>query len=154
MAKSLLESERASLAQVYMEHMLDRVKQIARSYAGMEGTVLEDPEYRLRIAQLEMDADCFRYTRYRIESKIVHGDAPGPESALFKLALSELSQRVHTAGLHAMGSDAARWYDRRLSPEAYDLPMSNAIDRAFTIYSGSSEVQRNIIAKRVLGLPD
>ncbi|MBI3994089.1 MAG: hypothetical protein HY342_12515, partial [Candidatus Lambdaproteobacteria bacterium] len=153
-AKSLLESERASLGQIDMDLLLGRVKRIAETYPGPDGPMLADPQFRQRIAQLEMDTDCFRYTRYRIESKFMHGDQPGPESALFKLFLSELSQRVHTAGLEAMGNDAAGWYDRRLMPEAFDLPMSNAIDRAFTIYSGSSEVQRNIIAKRVLGLPD
>jgi alkylation response protein AidB-like acyl-CoA dehydrogenase len=153
-AKSLLESERAALAQADMNGFLERVKRIARSYPAGDGTMLDDAGFRDHIAQLEMDADVFRYTRYRIESALVSGNRPGPESAFFKLYLSELSQRAHTAGLRAMGPDAAAWYDPRLSPDAFDLPMSNAIDRAITIYSGSSEVQRNIIAKRVLGLPD
>ena len=56
--------------------------------------------------------------------------------------------------LNALGPDGAAWYDERLGPEAHDLPMAMTITRAMSIYSGSNEIQRNIISKRVLGLPD
>jgi alkylation response protein AidB-like acyl-CoA dehydrogenase len=67
---------------------------------------------------------------------------------------TELVQDIYDLGMDAMGADGMCWYDESLSPEAYDLPMFANINRAMSIYSGSNEVQRNIISKRVLGLPD
>ncbi|HEX7926295.1 MAG TPA: acyl-CoA dehydrogenase family protein, partial [bacterium] len=85
---------------------------------------------------------------------LLQGKAPGPESSIFKLYQSELVQRLCDMGMETMGPDSARWYDNTLLPEAYDIPMYTNIHRAMSIYSGSNEVQRNIIAKRVLNLPD
>ena len=79
---------------------------------------------------------------------------PGPESSIFKMFHSELCQRMYDMGMEAMGPDGAAWYDNRLSEDAYSIPMAMTIARAMSIYSGSNEVQRNIIAKRVLNLPD
>ncbi|MBI3994090.1 MAG: acyl-CoA dehydrogenase family protein [Candidatus Lambdaproteobacteria bacterium] len=154
-AKALLENERSSSGGNDVEAMLKRVRGLAANFPGQSGaSMLQDGKTRQRLAQLEMDADCFRYTRFRVETSLVKGGTLGPEMSLLKLYLSELSQRVHQFGLDALGPDSAAWYDTRLPLEAYDMPMLAAIDRAFTIYSGSSEIQRTVIAKRVLGLPD
>ena len=56
--------------------------------------------------------------------------------------------------MEAMGPDSIAWYDERLTADAYEMPMRMTITRAMSIYAGSNEIQRNIIAKRVLNLPD
>ena len=101
-----------------------------------------------------MDYECLRATRYRMLTAVMQGRAPGPESSIFKLYQSELCQRLYDLAAETMGPDAARWYDETLSPAAFPVPMAMSITRAMSIYSGSNEVQRNIIAKRVLNLPD
>jgi alkylation response protein AidB-like acyl-CoA dehydrogenase len=154
-AKALLENERSGSGTVNLEGLLRRARTLATEYQYGGEPLLADADYRERLVQAEMDWDCYCYTRYRIDSKLMRGESLGPEASLMKLYVSELSQRVHDLGLEAMASDAAQWYGLETMPEAgFDLPMAMSIDRAFTIYSGSSEVQRNIIAKRVLGLPD
>ncbi|MCZ6533595.1 MAG: acyl-CoA dehydrogenase family protein, partial [SAR324 cluster bacterium] len=75
-------------------------------------------------------------------------------SSIFKVFQAELCQRLYDLGMDTLGPDSAAWYDARLSEEAYDIPMGMTITRAMSIYSGSNEIQRNIIAKRVLNLPD
>ena len=154
-AKALLEHERvATGANLNLAAYLERVKRVAGEYLKDGRPMLGEEGYRDSLAKLEMDADCLRFTRYRMETAVMQGRAPGPESSIFKLFQSELFQKVCDLALEAMGTDAAAWYDERLSPEGYAWPMRMTITRAMSIYSGSNEIQRNIIAKRVLGLPD
>ena len=155
MGKALLGHERTSTGtEVNLEAHIERIKKLAREYEAAGHPLLEDPEYRRRLAKLEMSADCLRYTRYRMMTAVMQGRAPGPEASIFKLYQSELYQALNDLGLEVMGPDSARWYDTDLPPEAYSLPMAMSIGRAMSIYSGSNEIQRNIIAKRVLNLPD
>ena len=155
MAKALLGHERAFTGtNLELPMLIERVKSLARDYERRGHPVLSDAGFRDRLAQLEMDADCLRYTRYRLMTAVMKGRAPGPESSIFKMFHSELCQRMYDMGMEAMGPDGAAWYDTRLSEDAYSIPMAMTIARAMSIYSGSNEVQRNIIAKRVLNLPD
>jgi alkylation response protein AidB-like acyl-CoA dehydrogenase len=154
-AKSLLEHERvATGSNLNLDAYLERVKAVARDYPHDGHPILHDPGFRDALARLEMDSDCLRFTRHRLETALMRGRAPGHEASIFKLFQSELFQKVCDLALEAMGPDSMAWYDTRLSPDAYAWPMRMAITRAMSIYSGSNEIQRNIIAKRVLGLPD
>ncbi len=155
MAKALLGHERVSTgANMDMARILKRVKTLATQYEHDGQPMMKDGEFRDRLARMEMDADCLRYTRYRLQTAIMQGRAPGPESSIFKLYQSELVQRVHDLAGELMGPDSMRWYDEDLPAEGYEIPMYANIYRAFSIFSGSNEIQRNIIAKRVLNLPD
>ena len=71
-----------------------------------------------------MDVDCLRYTRYRMMTTLLQGKAPGSEASIFKVFQAELCQRLHDLALDTMGPDAAAWYDTRLSPEGYEMPMA------------------------------
>ena len=155
MAKALLEHERISTGtNINLQNVVAMVKSAAREYQ-MEGQpVLADAQFRERLVDLEMAADCIQYTRYRLATAVMQGKHPGPEASIFKLFQSELNQGLYELAMESMGPDAAAWYDKRLSQQCYDIPLFATIHRAMSIYSGSNEVQRNIIAKRVLGLPD
>ncbi len=85
------------------------------------------------------------------------GRAPGPESSILKIRGSEVLQEAYEFAIEAMGHNALGWFDD--PPEA--LPASQQwiastfnYYRAATIYGGSNEIQRNIISKMILGLPD
>ncbi|MCZ6644753.1 MAG: acyl-CoA dehydrogenase family protein [SAR324 cluster bacterium] len=155
MAKALLGHERVMTgANVDLGRLIGKFKSLARQYERQGHPVLEDAGYRDRLTQMEMDTDCLLYTRYRMNTAVMKGQAPGPESSIFKVFQAELCQRLYDLGMDTLGPDSAAWYDARLSEEAYDIPMGMTITRAMSIYSGSNEIQRNIIAKRVLNLPD
>jgi alkylation response protein AidB-like acyl-CoA dehydrogenase len=113
----------------------------------------QDPRIRDRLASYWTQVAVLRMTAYRSASALEAGAAPGPEGSTLKLAWSELEQRVFDtaieitglAGLVAEGDAAALdagFWSREL-----------LWSRAATIYAGTSEVQRNILAQRVLGLP-
>lgn len=154
-AKALLAHERATTGeQLNLPLLVRRIKSLALKYERDGKPVLEDLAFRDRLAALEMDVDSLRHTRYRLMTAMMQGKAPGPEASIFKLHQSDISQALHDLALEAMGPDAMRWYDRELGALAYDLPMQMTITRAMSIYAGSNEIQRNIIAKRVLSLPD
>lgn len=154
MAKALLAHERVGTGtNVDLDGLLKRIRRLTDSYGGEEGAMRKDPSFRRKLARLEMDRDCLAATRYRMLTAMMQGRVPGPESSIFKLYQSELCQRVYDLALEVMGPDAACWYDERLAPDAFAMPMAMTITRAMSIYAGSNEVQRNIIAKQVLQLP-
>ena len=113
----------------------------------------EHPGIRQRLAQLAIDGEALKYTRLRSLTRQLRGEPPGPEGSILKLAGTELGVRVAEAagellGMHALVNrpsaavpDAPRWFNRVLAA------------RQYTISAGTSEIQRNIIGERVLGLP-
>ncbi|HXH84455.1 MAG TPA: acyl-CoA dehydrogenase family protein [Candidatus Tectomicrobia bacterium] len=130
-----------------------RLVALARSLRRDGQTAWDDPVIRQRLAQLLIECEALRYTRYRHLTRMIRGEPPGPEGSILKLTGSELGLRIADAagellGMHALVNaptaivpDAPRWYNRLLAA------------RQYTISAGTSEIQRNIIGERVLGLP-
>ncbi len=114
---------------------------------------LEDTATRRRLGKLIIDWQVLYSNGYRTLAGLDAGEAPGPESSVEKLFWSEFDQRLQTAAQELLGPGAQlERFDSNARPDV-DWPRDFLWSRAETIFSGSSEIQRNIIAKRVLGLP-
>jgi alkylation response protein AidB-like acyl-CoA dehydrogenase len=133
--------------------------------AGPIGEALElwrsssrrDPAVRLELTRLWIEAEVLRLTNLRAAQARRTG-IPGPEGSVGKLAIGELNQRIYELCLEIMGSDGMLYgsYDDQHPRRATDpgfVQREFIRSRANTIEGGTSEVQRNIIGERVLGLP-
>jgi alkylation response protein AidB-like acyl-CoA dehydrogenase len=135
-----------------LEHLIE----LARRRPGPAGgsrPAAQDVRIRERLARHLVEVFALRVSAWRNASALEHTGTPGPEGSTHKLAWSELDQRVRETAIEVLGlaglvpeGDAAAveegfWCHQRLW------------SRAATIYAGTSEVQRNILAQRVLGLP-
>ena len=127
---------------------------LARDYLDFEDGALADASLRHRIAQTEMDARAFLLTMQRARDAAKAGHAPGSESSMFKVYGTELNQRRLELMLSIAGPQALGWEGAGFDERELDLTRQWLRSRANTIEGGTSEVQLNIIAKRVLGLPD
>ncbi|GGE07594.1 acyl-CoA dehydrogenase [Polymorphobacter glacialis] len=156
-AKVLLEFERGGRASSGLKVGIQRVEDQARA----EG-LMDEPHYRQRVAELKVAIAAIEMTEQRILSAFVGGGNPGSLSSLLKIQATEAMQKVdelavEVAGLYgAVEQTAAR---QALSQMAYVGPESalTAVpryynNRAASIYGGSNEIQRNLIAKLLLGL--
>ena len=131
---------------------LDGIAALARRLSiGVPPTA--DPLVRQRLAQLAIEMEVLRLSAYRNITQIMRSGQPGPEGSMLKLLWSELEQRIMEAASWISGAYAQ--LDEH-APQAYDegrWQYGYLWSRAATIYAGTSEVQRNIISQRVLGLP-
>jgi hypothetical protein len=123
----------------------------------------ESPRFRDKIASAEIELLALEYTVLRVLGDESAGRAPGPESSILKIKGTEVQQ-----SLDALFVEAAGYYALPFVPEQYvvDFPDEDRIghgaetksslryfnNRKATIYAGSNEIQKNIIAKHVLGL--
>src|SRR5579884_2902180 len=142
-ALTTLMNERAGLAfflQVRLRQLLDRV--IAEAAAR---GLLDDPVVADRLGDLHLRAEILRLTAYRGLTSIEKYGQPGPEGSLTKLMWSDTNQRLTQAAADLLGTDALtagnRW--------AYELMRA----RGNSIEGGTTEILKNIVAERVLGLP-
>jgi alkylation response protein AidB-like acyl-CoA dehydrogenase len=108
-----------------------------------------DPIVRQRLADSYIGLEIMRLTGLRTVTKIIQGGQPGPESSIGKLHWSKWHQRLGELEMDLMGADGQVLADGLLGDFQYTFQFS----RAHTIYAGSSEIQRNIVGERVLGLP-
>ena len=157
LAKALLGHERTLVAAVgHCRRNVRLAKRIAAHQLGADGKpLLEDPYWRERIARLEMRLRAHQMTNYRALAEQQKGKHPGPESSILKLVGSELVQQTDELCMELMGPDSLNWFNGEgaVAPfEQWVGPMF-CYDRATTIYAGSNEIQKNIIAKLILGLP-
>ncbi|MFM2073335.1 MAG: hypothetical protein RLZZ623_3599 [Actinomycetota bacterium] len=114
-----------------------------------ERSLSVDPIVRQRLAESYVGLEIMRLTGLRTVSQIINGGQPGPESSIGKLHWSKWHQRLGELEMDLMGADGQILTDGLLGDFQYTFQFS----RAHTIYAGSSEIQRNIIGERVLGLP-
>jgi alkylation response protein AidB-like acyl-CoA dehydrogenase len=161
-AKALLGHERTMIGDVFGAGSGARNKpaagnllaDVAREHLGVRDGRIADPVLRDRVAQVSMDERCFALTTRRAADSVKAGHKPGPESSIFKIYGTELNQRRHELqlalrGPACLGWEGEGWDDRDLA-QTRDWLRS----RGNSIEGGTSEIQLNIIAKHVLGLPD
>ena len=162
-AKYLLTHERTGIAQVAKSRMrLAKLKEIARATTHEGAPLLDDPFYARRVAEVETDLLALEYTELRALASLSTGKAPGPESSILKIKGTEIAQTIDELLVEAAG-----WYALPFVPQQFHAgyegyrvgpgAAANAApiyfnNRKASIYGGSNEIQRNIIAKEVLGL--
>jgi alkylation response protein AidB-like acyl-CoA dehydrogenase len=141
--------ERGGLAQAArFERAVDELAALARDRgAGGDATT------RQKVAQARIEAHVFRLIGLRNLTRAQHGQAPGPEASVTKLYWSEMDKRLQETAVGVEGMHGALAPDSPHAVEDGRWQYGWMWAQAETIYAGSSEIQRNIIAERVLGLP-
>ena len=113
----------------------------------------EDPLLRQRLGQLATEVEVARALAWRIASIQTKGDIPGPEAPALKVFGSELFQRIAQTGMQMLGLYGQLESDSKWAPLAGAIERLYLVSVSRTIAAGTSEIQRNIIAERGLGLP-
>jgi len=117
----------------------------------------EDPILRQRVAEVETDLMALRYTAWRVLVDELSGKAPGPEVSVLKVRGGEIQQALtellmEAAEIEGLVHPFTLPEATGIAPEAAFLGQQHFDRRKLTIYGGSSEIQRNIIAQRILGV--
>jgi alkylation response protein AidB-like acyl-CoA dehydrogenase len=149
MAMATFGFERSGLANA---SRFERVASALADLARRQG-VGGDDEVRQRVAQAKIEAHVFRATGLRSLTRAQQGQVPGPEASLSKLYWSEMDKRIQETAMTVEGMYGALAPDSAWAVDHGQWQYSWMWSQAETIYAGSSEIQRNIIAERVLGLP-
>ncbi len=128
--------------------------ELARPYVGEKDGCLADPALRDRIAQWELDALCFGLSLKRSGDAAKAGQDVGATTSMFKLYMSEMNKRRAEITISALGTQGLGWSGDGFNPTEIANTRGWLRSKGNSIEGGTSEVQRNVIAKRVLGLPD
>ncbi|MCH7959878.1 MAG: acyl-CoA dehydrogenase family protein [Candidatus Hydrogenedentes bacterium] len=154
LGKRLLTYERVSTGDASgYQKTLDRLTELAQSVQMDGAPAVENPGIRQKLTQLHIELDSLRALQFRGLTSLLQGKMPGPESSINKLYGSELFQRMTDLAQEIQGPLAQLWSDPNSDDLEHNWPKTATWSRAYTIFSGTSEVQRNIISERVLGLP-
>ena len=157
-AKALLAHERTAIAGVAdSKRGVEIIKKFASAEVNGGTRLIDEPLFQKRLSDLEIDLMALEFTELRVLASVASGGAPGAESSLLKIKGTEIQQAVQELTMEVAayfqgvlpGAPEADVLGNELGPKAFKSYMYG---RASTIYGGSNEVQRNIIAKAVLGL--
>ena len=158
-AKFLLDHERSGLASAARSRAaLMRLKAIARKEQMDGEPLIRDPDFAHKLSALEADLMALEFTELRVLSREAKGGKIGAESSMLKVAGSEILQRIsdlamEAVGYYALPDDLSLGDNEAVGPDyARGLAGRYFNQRKVSIYGGSNEIQRNIIAKAVLGL--
>jgi len=157
-AKALLAHERTSIAGVAdSRRALAELRRFAEQEVNAGKRKIDDPLFQQRLSDIEIELMALEYTDLRVLASVAAGGAPGAESSLLKIKGTEIQQAIQ-----GLRMDLAGYYQgvlpTDLDPEALGHGFGSSARQAYmygraaTIYGGSNEVQKNIIAKAVLGL--
>lgn len=157
-AKALLAHERTGIAGVSdSKRGLAQVRELAAAEINGGKSLLAEPSFQTRLSDIEIDLMALEYTELRVLATVASGGAPGAESSMLKIKGTEMQQAVQILTM-----EVAAYYQgvlpNDLSKEqlGHDFGsqarQSYMYGRAATVYGGSNEIQRNVIAKAVLGL--
>lgn len=155
--KRLLQHERSgmeSLLQGGTSEGKSKLSSIAKDYIGEADGKIADSAMRDQVLQYEMTQRSLNLTKRRVIQESADGATPGPATSIFKVMSTDQEKIYSDLATSLRGSQGFGWEgDAFTDTELEDMRVLLS-SRAASIYSGSNEIQRNIIAKRVLGLPD
>ncbi len=158
-AKFLLVNERSGIAGVARsKKAVERLKEIAGAEMLDGQPLVDDEDFARKIADLEIDLAALEFTELRTLAQEAKGQMAGPESSILKIRGTEIQQRITELTVEAIGyygypNERALGHNDNVGPD-YALGAAGRYFnmRKTSIYGGSNEIQRNIIAKAVLGL--
>lgn len=130
------------------------IEDLAKKYCGSEGGKIADPSIRERVAGFQMDQRCFASTTRRSADEAKAGQGPGAASSIFKLYGTEMNKDRYELLVSILGTQALGWEGEGFDERELTTTREWLRSKGNSIEGGTSEVQLNIIAKRVLGLPD
>lgn len=162
-AKFLLGHERTNIAGIGIgKRELARLKRIASEETKNGKPLLKDPMFAARVAQIEIDLTALEITNLRVLSAEAEHRAPGPEASILKIKGTEIQQAITELLTQAVGpyalplrreAMAAGYQGEMVGPQyATSLAAQYLNMRKLSIYGGSNEIQKNIIAQMILGL--
>jgi alkylation response protein AidB-like acyl-CoA dehydrogenase len=129
--------------------------QIAKSYVGADADgVLADPDLRTRITKNKMDFDCFYKTIARVAAESKASNGPSAATSIIKYAAATFAQERSELMVEAMGAQALGWEGEGFTPLELTATHGWLRSKGNSIEGGTSEVNLNVVSKRVLGLPD
>ena len=156
--KRLLQHERGSMASLVgggaTRDQGPSLVQEAKEFGGEANGRIADDSLRNRIIQHNINAASYQLTQRRTVEESSDGSTPGPATSIFKMYGTELQQENSSLFVEMRGTNGLGWTGEGFTPQQIGGTRAWLANRAASIYSGSNEIQRNIIAKRVLGLPD
>lgn len=152
-AMTTLAFERSSGAERIMMARVRELAGLARRLSRNGSSLWDDDDVRQKIGQFAAEAAAIRYTGFRQLTRQLKGLPPGPEGSMIKLSASELGLKIAAFAMEMLGPFAQleRGDDRAIDGGSWARRMLEA--RGPMIYSGTNEIQRNILGERVLGLP-
>ena len=145
-----------------MQEQFERLVEVCKTLERDGKPLIEDPTVRQKLGQIYSEIEALRYASLRILSRLEKGQRPGPESSIAKLHYSELDKRIQETTQEILGP-----YGQLIEGEPDELALEPgakfgdpgswafafARSRGGTIAAGTSEIQKNILGERVLGLP-
>ncbi|MHB8572806.1 MAG: acyl-CoA dehydrogenase family protein [Candidatus Dormibacteria bacterium] len=155
-AMTTLMHERATLSfelQIRSQQALEHVIELARRIPRNGGRAADDPLVRQKIAQFVIEVQTLKYNSYRGLSTIQKTGVPGPEGSVNKLFWSEVQKRMMDFALELEGPYSQLMHGSDYSLDDGAMQFHYLRSKGNSIEAGTSEVLRNIIAERVLGLP-
>lgn len=155
-AKAILEHERSSIGRSIARQPGSAERDVvarSRKHLGVEEGPIPDPLLRDEVASLGMREEAFHLTLARVEQGAESG-TPGPEGSISKIVGSELKQKRFELGMKVAGIQGLGWEGPGFDEDDLQYTRDWLRSRASTIEGGSSEIQKNIVSKRVLGLPE
>ena len=156
--KRLLQHERGSMASLVgggaVKDTGPVLEDEAKVFSGETNGRIADAAIRDRILSHNMNSHVFHLTQRRTVEEASDGNTPGPATSIFKMYGTELQQERSSLFVEIRGTQGLGWAGDEFTGRSLMDTRGWLSNRAASIYSGSNEIQRNIIAKRVLGLPD
>ena len=139
--------------QIRFRQELDKLIEVASTRPAGGGVAADDPLVREKLGRSIAEVEAMRLVALRSFSRYANGDSRGPDASVIKLYWSHAAQRMYENALDVLGPEAVLSGNDPQAAAGGKFQMSWLQSKAFTIYSGSSEIQRNIIGERMLGLP-
>lgn len=158
-AKFLLTYERTNIAGVgFSVAALERLKSVVQRVKKNGKPLADDPLFAARMAHVEIELENMKTTNLRVIAAVAGGGAPGAESSMLKIKGTVIRQELNALMRRAMGPHALAFIEEGeagpagAQPEALHATPQYFNNRKLSIFGGSNEVQKNIIAKMILGL--